>query len=121
MGWSEQDEELAQEIQARVDAETSALKKQVAATQYREAKLRKALRNCYGLQGALDIPMIEATLNLPSNDTALQECIRAAQVAVLRDAARIPTRRWKGGPAGEAAIDIEAAISRMADGLEKSK
>lgn len=39
MGWSEQDEELAQEIQARVDAETSALKEQVAATQYREAKL----------------------------------------------------------------------------------
>lgn len=30
MGWSEQDEQLAQEIQARVDAETSALKEQVA-------------------------------------------------------------------------------------------
>jgi len=31
MGWSEQDEQLAQEIQARVDKETSALKEQIAA------------------------------------------------------------------------------------------
>jgi len=107
MGWSEQDEQLAQEIQARVDKETSELKKHVAAltkerdqaiyrmqrveteelpaAQAREAKLREALENCYGLTGPLDVSMIEAVLAIPrGGDTSLQERIRAAQVS-LRD------------------------------------
>jgi len=124
MGWSEQDEQLAQEIQARVDKETSELKEQVAVlTKERNQAIyrmqRMELEELPALVNkrdtiAIDLGTAQAVLVLS------QERIRAAQVAVLRDAARIPTSRWKGGFGGEVAFDIRDAISRMADELEKS-
>lgn len=93
MGWSEQDEQLAQDIQVRVDLETKTLREHVAAltterdfllgkeilgsnaleaSQAREAMLREAMQYDLEKNDGL-FCATHAALALPTDDSALQQ------------------------------------------------
>lgn len=59
-----------------------ALTTKLAASQAREARLRKALNNCYGLSGHINVPFIEKTLALPTDTSALDARLKEEKEAL---------------------------------------